>query len=135
MVRFMSVVRAGSLAASLCLLTSATWADVLFYDGFVVGAGGYTTASVGGYAGDALSGKSSAASTGFSGNWLGASATVRMQAAGLAMPETSSLRSGGGALWMNYSNNGYRALSHQLANMPTTGTVYFMTRMVSGSGS
>lgn len=129
MVRFMSVVRAGSLAASLCLLTSATWADVLFYDGFVVGAGGYTTASVGDYADDALSGKSSASSTGFSGNWLGASATVRMSTAGLAMPETSSLRSGGGALWMNYSNNGYRALSHQLANMPTTGTVYFMTLM------
>ena len=129
MVRFASFVRAGSLAASLLLLSSAAWADVLFYDGFVVGEGGYTTASVNGYAGDALSGKSSAASTGFSGNWLGASATVRMQAAGLAMPATSSLRSGGGAMWMNYSNNGYRALSHQLANMPTTGTVYFMTLM------
>ena len=129
MVRFASFVRAGSLAASLLLLASAAWADVLFYDGFVVGEGGYTTSSANGYAGDALSGKSSAASTGFSGNWVGASATVRMQAAGLAMPETSSLRSGGGALWMNYSNNGYRALSHQLANMPTTETVYFMTLM------
>ena len=129
MVRFASFVQAGSLVASLCLLASAVSADVLFHDGFVVGAGGYTTASVSGYAGDALSGKSSAASTGFSGNWQGASATVRMSTAGLEMPRTSALRQGGGALWMNYQNNGYRALSHQLANMPATGTVYFMTLM------
>ena len=68
MVCFASFARAGSLAASICLLALTASADMLFYDGFVVGAGGYSTASVNGYAGDALSGKSSAASTGFSGN-------------------------------------------------------------------
>ena len=115
--------------AVLGVLVSAASADVLFYDGFVVGEGGYTTASVNGYAGDALSGKSSAASSGFSGNWVGATATIRMSTAGLEMPRTSYYRHSGGGLWMNYANSSYRAASHQLANMPSSGTVYFMTLM------
>ena len=91
------------VAAVLGVLVSAASADVLFYDGFVVGEGGYTTASVNGYAGDALSGKSSASSSGFSGNWVGATATIRMSTMGLTMPETSCQRHSCG-LWLNYAN-------------------------------
>ena len=127
--------RTGFLAASLGLLTSPVRADVLFHDGFVVGEGGYTTDSVNNRPGDALSGKSSAASTGFSGVWQGETATVRMSQTGLEMPRTSHHRHGGGAMWMNYGNVGYRAVSHQLAGMPDTGTVYFMTLMKCQDGA
>ncbi|MGN0853839.1 MAG: hypothetical protein ACI4Q3_10770 [Kiritimatiellia bacterium] len=131
----MKFLEGGFLVVAFGLLTSVAWADVLFYDGFVVGEGGYTTDSVNGNSGDALSGKSSAASTGFSGNWQGATATVKMSQTGLAMPQTSYHGQDGGSLLLNYENNGYRALSHQLADMPSTGTVYFMTLMKCESGA